>query len=296
MVQTSLEVPVVSEEPKKGNRRSGIQLCYPYDEKRLATWKAPYIIQPKLDGVRCRAVIKNREVNLISSEGHLIEHVSHINRELDKTFAHERDSDIELDGELYLHGMNFQDIISRTSRSKNTHADAGKIEYHIFDVITNQSQIDRLALLNKFGFFIKDDCIKVVPSSLVRNADEVMQMYNQYIDKGYEGFVIRDIYGQYVRKRSTGMMKFKPHQTDEYVIVGTHEEVSINGEPKGTLGAFMCVSDGILFNVGTGLTQEQREDLWRERESLVGRKLKVKYQSLTQGKGVPRFPVYLSII
>ena len=37
-------------------KRTGIMLCYPFEEKRLNKWNPPYIIQPKLDGERCRAV------------------------------------------------------------------------------------------------------------------------------------------------------------------------------------------------------------------------------------------------
>jgi len=34
-------------------KRAGVQLCYPFEEKRLAKWEPPYIVQPKLDGERC---------------------------------------------------------------------------------------------------------------------------------------------------------------------------------------------------------------------------------------------------
>ena len=30
--------------------------AYPFEEKRLAKWRPPFIVQPKYDGVRCRAV------------------------------------------------------------------------------------------------------------------------------------------------------------------------------------------------------------------------------------------------
>jgi ATP-dependent DNA ligase len=289
-----LELPVVDDEKVgSSSRRSGIMLCYPFEEKRLHTWKPPYIIQPKLDGVRCRAIIKDNNVMLASSENHFIDHVPHIEEALKKSFP---DMEIELDGELYTHGMSFQDIISITSRSRNKHINSEKMEYHIFDIVTNKEQVDRTSMLNALGYHFIDERIRVVPASLVRNMEEIMEKFDQYLTDGYEGFVIRDTYGQYHRKRYTGMMKFKPHQIDEYVILGTIEEISIDGFPKNSLGAFVCTStEGTIFNVGTGLTAEQRHDFWRHREELVGKKLKVKYQALTQGKGVPRFPVALEV-
>ena len=287
------EIPIVDDSKSTTNRRSGVMLCYPFEEKRLRTWKPPYIIQPKLDGVRCRALCTNEGVTLVSSENHVIDLVPHINEAL--VLA---DGTLELDGELYVHGMNFQDIFSRTSRKKNIHSDSSKIEFHIFDIVSTYSQIDRLAELNKIGFFLRAyDCIKVVPSSIVRDLDEVMKMYEEYLTKGYEGFILRDLYAGYARKRFTGIMKFKPHQEDEYDILGTQEELSIDGVPKNSLGAITCRgNDNTAFNVGTGFTRDQRIDLWRIREELVGKKLRVKFQALTQGRGVPRFPVAMEVI
>jgi ATP-dependent DNA ligase len=290
-----LSIPVVDDKgiSKSSSRRSGIMLCYPFEEKRLSKWKPPYIIQPKLDGVRCRAIISGDGVVLISSENHIIDLVPHINAALGEMF---KGMCIELDGELYKHGMTFQEIISITSRSKNIHADYEKIEYHIFDIISQGNQLNRTARLLGLGE-ISVPSIEFVQPNLVRDIDEVMRQYQEYIGDGYEGFVIRDAEGMYWRKRFTGIMKFKPHQKDTYKIIGTEEEYSIGGEPKGTLGAFICSSsEGTVFKVGTGLTQEQRINLWKDREGLRGKLLKVKYQALTTGKGVPRFPVALEVL
>ena len=285
-------VPVVEELPVTSSRRNGIMLCYPFEEKRLEKWTAPWIIQPKLDGVRCRAIVCNGFVTLLSSEENVIDQVPHINVALSKLLP---DENVELDGELYCHGMSFQDIISRTSRSVNYHPDAERIQYHVFDIVDTNSQIDRTSALNKYGFFRDSNIIEIVESSLVRSVEEVMDKYYEYLHNGYEGFILRNIIAGYVRKRSTNILKFKPHQTDYWPIVGTQEEISIHGSPKGTLGAFICNSDGTLFSVGTGLTQDQRVEYWKHREELIGKKLKVKYQALTQGRRVPRFPVAISV-
>ena len=87
-------------------RRKGILLCYPFEEKRLAKWAPPYIVQPKYDGVRCRAIpIKDNNYLLLSSEENVYYSVPHINEELKSLNLN---SDLELDGELYCHGMSFE--------------------------------------------------------------------------------------------------------------------------------------------------------------------------------------------
>ena len=90
-------------------------------------------------------------------------------------------------------------------------------------------------------------------------------------------------------------MKFKPKKEDEYEIVGVVEEISINGYPKGRLGALILDSgDGHTFNVGTGFSEDDRIRLWKE--ELVGRVCKIQYQHLSSGRKVPRFPVFVNIL
>ena len=65
-------------------RWKNIMKCYPFEEKRLAKWKPPYIVQPKFDGVRCRAIPTDTGYLLVSSEENVIFSVPHINEELNK--------------------------------------------------------------------------------------------------------------------------------------------------------------------------------------------------------------------
>ena len=47
-----------------------------------------------------------------------------------------------------------------------------------------------------------------------------------------------------------------------------------------------------MFSVGSGFTDAQRLDFWRNAESLIGKV--IKYKSFTVGvKDKPRFPIFL---
>ena len=92
-------------------------------------------------------------------------------------------------------------------------------------------------------------------------------------------------------------MKFKPKKEDIYEITGWEEEYTINGEPKGRLGSIKFKSqEGDIGSVGTGLTDEARNNLWNIRDKLEGKHVKIQYQHLTSGKKVPRFPVFVEVI
>jgi ATP-dependent DNA ligase len=273
-------------------RRQGIQLAYPFERKRLEKWGFPVIVQPKLDGDRCRAIIDNDgNALLLSSEENQIKSVPHIEDALKESGLR----GIELDGELYRHGIPHQQVHGIVGRSKNISRDYDLIEYHIFDIAGAESQAKRTIALNSIEF--RSPLVRV-PSYICSSFEDVMTVLDNVMEQGYEGIIVRNISYPYMRKRSTGMMKFKPRAEDHYSIVGVEEEISIHGEPKQALGALVLQSDeGHVFKVGSGsfLTRENRQGLWKAREKVVGRVARVKYQHLTERR-VPRFPVLIDIV
>ncbi len=274
----------------ESQRWKNIMKCYPFEENRLAKWNSPYIVQPKYDGVRCRVVpIKSGHL-LVSSEENIIYSMPHLDEVFDKLGYKE-----ELDGELYCHRMSFEQIVSITSRTVNLHPDHKQIKFHAFDIANEDHQINRLLTLEKLKNY--HEYIEISPFWVCSDLDDIMRSYDLIVNLGYEGIIIRHIYSFYERKRSTWIMKFKPKKEDNYEIIGCGEEISINGDAKGSLGYLRCKSgDGNEFSVGTGFSRDQRYSLWKERNNLIGKVAKVKYQHITSGKQVPRFPVFVEVI
>lgn len=274
-------------------RWKGIMKCVPFEELRLKRWLPPYIVQPKYDGVRCRAIPLENGYLLVSSEENPIWSVPSVLETLDIMFPVGSRNRPELDGELYRHGLSFEDIISITSRTKNQHCEHRSIEFHCFDIINSDLQAQRITDLMKIP---TNHHFKVSPYWIADTFDSVTEIFDKVIELGYEGIIVRHMYNIYERRRSTKVMKFKPKKEDDYVISGVQEEIDKEGLPKGSLGALTCLSgDGHLFNVGTGFTQEQRQVLWDDREQLPGKVVKIKYQHITVGRKVPRFPVFVEI-
>lgn len=270
-------------------------LCYPFEQKRLKTWQEPWLIQPKLDGDRARALRQpDGKWLLVSSEENPIAFVPHINKELERILA-QRPDITELDGELYTHGMEHNNIHSIVSRTALIHPEYDRLQYHIFDIVNNEAQMNRTSTL--FEANLESDVIKTVDAYVCRTYEEIMEKYDTFLNHGYEGFVIRHMWAPYVRKRATTMMKFKPKKIDIYQIIGFAEEISIHGEPKNALGAFKCRgTEGGEFEVGTGFTREQRITYWKNRVEMVGKFVEVKYQHISTKGRVPRFPVFSRVI
>ena len=120
-------------------RSKHIMLAYPYDKGRLERMSRPFIVQPKLDGIRCMTFVTDKGVAMTSSQSNIINSVPHIQTAIERWFdvMNSTNDIVALDGELYVHGMNFQDIVSIAKRTKNKHRDFLKMEYHIFMIFTH---------------------------------------------------------------------------------------------------------------------------------------------------------------
>jgi ATP-dependent DNA ligase len=275
--------------------RKNIMLCYPFEEKRLNKWGYPVIIQPKLDGIRCRALLQADRVDLLSSEENslnfAVPHIINLLYEFRKVFIDQ--GIFELDGELYTHGLSFEVISSICGRTAELHPDYEVLQYHVFDHVCEASPtFQRLIDVRTATDWLDNQLVQYVPSVTADNISQIEEFLSLFMQVGYEGLIARQPFSSYQRKRSTGMMKWKPRKSDEYEICDYTEEVDKNGEPKGRLGAFFVrdESDNI-FKVGTGFTDQQRVAYWDQVDSLIGMKCTIKYQHVTE-KGVPRFPVF----
>ena len=306
------------------SRRRGIMLCQPFDEKRLQKWHTQAVlVQPKLDGERCRALVTPQGVQLLSSEVNEIISVPHISEQLQWLCQHWELPSLELDGELYTTGMDFSEIHSRVSRKENIHDNYAEIKFHVFDIIEASPQTERIGhLISLFNQYVAPD-VQLVNSKVVDpTVDAIMESLNIFTAEGNEGIIVRHPFASYERKRSLHIMKWKPKKNDIYRIIGCQEEIdgrdwidseeyvdtggallqSIpipnpnKGKGKNSLGAFICCGeDGTPFGVGTGFTALQRQDYWQRRHQMPGMYIEVAYQNLTSKK-VPRFPVYCKLV
>jgi len=266
-------------------RWKGIMKCCPFEEKRLAKWAPPYIVQPKYDGDRCRSIPLENGALLLTSEENPYFSVPHINEQLLDQYLY----NLPFDGELYNHDLFLEGghelIHSIVSRTVNIHPRYKEIDFYIFDLkIPNISQIERINKLNKISTTFRYN-IKLAPYWICQDLNEIKTIYDKLINKGFEGIVIRHLYNIYEEKRSIYLMKFKPKQQDIYKIVGWKEEISKDGFPKSRIGSLIMSSQtGDEFGVSAGLDDEDRHRLWDIRDQLAGKQAIVYYQHLTNKK------------
>lgn len=236
--------------------------------------KYPCHIQPKLDGVRCMVYLEDGEVKAISRQGKFYELHTQLKKELFNILTVNNYS--KLDGELYLHGMKLQDIVSNVRNTKRENH--SKIEYHIFDIPSDREWEYRYTTMT-----MQDaDFVKWVVANHCEDEEHLASSVSQYMQKGYEGTIVRNLKGKYeFNHRSNDLIKVKVMQDSEAKVIACREDK--NGE-----GVLTCEWNGVQFDVKMKGSHEER--LYSTQEKLIGKWINFTYQALTKDNK-PQFPV-----
>ena len=254
-------------------------------------------IQCKLNGARCIAT----KDGLFSRKGSRWESVPHIEQALVKFF--EQHPDVILDGELFNEDLreDLGSIISMISRKKITPQDLEKskqyVKYYVYDVVDVSTQLrDRLEVVSKYIHEINSSSVQGIDTHLVTSHLEIDGWLRRFEQQGHEGVMIRTN-GVYECKRSKHLLKHKSFTDDEFDIVGVIEG---EGNLSGKIGAFILRdARGVVFNSAPTGSHAYWEQMWIDRDVLVGRKATVKYKELTPVKngsgGVPSFGKVVAI-
>jgi DNA ligase-1 len=243
----------------------------------------PAFASTKIDGIRCVAIKENDKWTLWSRTRKPIKSMPHIINELNSLNAA---NGAILDGELFSSKISFEEIIHFT-RSGTPIKGHEIIEYHVFDTVSNNIFIHRSNSLDLF-FEQTTKYVKLVKNHLVNSEEEMMDLFNQFLEQGYEGLMLRNADGFYEHKRSYNLIKLKLMTDSEFPIIGIHEG---RGKDIGTVGKFICKTpEGKEFGARLKSTYQKRRDLFNNPKEWQGMNLTVIYQNLTK-EGIPRFPI-----
>ena len=275
-------------------------------EKKMSGTKQ---IEIKLDGVRVITIVKKDSVEMFSRNGKQFTNFDHICEEI-KAVA-DFDEDMVLDGEVM--SDNFQDLMKQVHRKSS----AGAVDavLYLFDLIPladfkkgmwDKPQNERSksikdwvesnseALPHVSGLEWED-----VNLDTLEGEARFTEINKLAVEGGYEGVMIKDIEASYTCKRSHAWLKMKPFIEVSLTVTATEEGT---GKNVGKLGALVCEgtddSKDIKVNVGSGLTDDQRESFWADKQALIGQVAEVRADAVTQNQDgtyslrFPRFKTF----
>ena len=253
------------------------------------------LIEVKLDGVRVITIVyPSGRVDQYSRNGKELVNFPHVKEQLSEIAAGFAEPMV-LDGEIM--SSSFQDLMKQIHRKSS--AKATDAVLNLFDAMPLSqfetgkcatTQTDRSEWL-KTWFEANEDrlpSVAVVGQELVdldtpAGQKRYLEINQLAIDGGYEGIMLKDPEAGYVCKRTVAWMKLKPFIEVSLKVITTEEGT---GKNVGRMGALVCegVDDGktICVNVGSGFSDQQREDFWNCRAD--GHIVEVRADAITQNQ------------
>jgi DNA ligase-1 len=256
-----------------------VQRAKAWDQERASF---PMFTEAKLDGMRVLAFVENDDVEWMSRGGRPVTTMSHFTRALVDLFP----NGIVLDGEARTKGKTFQRSISAIKRKASKSGEV--VEFTVFDALTPEEFATQTCSVplkqrrKRLGPLLSSDCEGLSVSQVVRvkSFREIREQYDRLRRVGCDGVMIKDPDGVYDFKRSHVWMKLKPVDTVDAEVTGYKEGT---GKYVGMLGALTFKFKGQTCSAGSGLSDNQRTKLWRQRKSLIGKLMEVRFTEETDG-------------
>ena len=247
-------------------------------------------VEYKYDGVRVIAIVQNGSATLHSRNGKLLENFPHIEEALSKPEF----EGLVFDGEVM--SEDFQTLMKQVHRKEGAQTEDSYLA--VFDMLTidefNAGGTELNAVERRQRIVNLSDLftyrIQLVDATLIdMDSDEgqvkFQEMNKRALDEGYEGLMIKPIKEGYKCKRSHAWLKIKPFIEVTLKVIELEEGT---GKNEGLLGALVVEGedDGKFFrlNVGSGLTDENREQIWENQDKVIGQLVEIRADAATQSQ------------
>ncbi len=279
-----------------------VQLANKYFDKPSYVEGKTFAITTKIDGGRIIALKENGQVSFYTRAGQKYEGLVDLEDEMSRLMP----DNICLDGEITLlvrGNLSSKDAYKETmkivrTKDKEKHG----IKMLVFDAMpvsdfktqtSSMTYIQRRQMLDCMSAFDTTRYFELLPL-LYRGSDtsEITRILEEEVSNGEEGIMINICDAPYEFKRTNNLLKCKKFQSSDLQIIGFEEGT---GKYTGTLGAIICEYKGGEVRVGSGLTDEQRKEIWSCQHRYLNSIIEVSYFEETMdstGKLSLRFPTF----
>lgn len=243
-------------------------------------------VQPKLDGMRCLAIIKDGQVRLMSRKGKTLDTLDHLKLPLETL------PNMILDGEIYAHGKTFQENMKLVK--KYIKGETEELIFHVYDQVDESRDFDtRFDEVYNLIKFLPG--ITVVGTSKLIGPEFLAGVQQEFLKLGYEGTMVRwGNEGYKVNARSSNLLKFKEfHDVDAEII----DIVPADQRPEWGVPVLKYTNvDGteVTFRSGVRMSHDDRIDMLTNKDDYIGRIANIRYFEMTD-EGSFRFPIMIGV-
>ena len=254
-------------------------------QDQLHNVRFPCYSSAKLNGVNAIYKRTEEQLTIYSRGGEVypaIQHLESLVHELmDLTGSH------ELNGELYIHNQHLQDIQSAVKKPNEL---SPSLSFCVFDIADSSLPFGARTSLMHTSWDTLDTTIKstvsVIYSVLCHSHEDIEEHYNECINFGYEGTVIKNATALYQHNvRSSDMFKYKKTLSAEFLI--SNYNLDKNGLP-----VFVMKCDAGEFKAKPVGTKE----FWAKFNptDYLGKYATIEYETLSRD-GIPLKPIFISL-
>jgi len=245
----------------------------PHDLGRLRL--SDYLVSEKLDGVRA---YWNGQA-MISRQGLALNVPPDFARRLPAR---------PLDGELWLGRGQFDATAAALRRSTAEAGEWARMRYMLFELPEGAGSFEqRAALLRDLSQDLAWEALQAVPQTRGSDAAGLQEQLARVLQGGGEGLMLHLAAAPYLSGRSEVLLKLKPQDDDEAVVLA---HLPGTGRLQGLMGALRVRnSQGQEFLLGTGFS-----DAERRRPPALGSVVTYRYRGLT-ATGLPRFASFVRV-
>lgn len=265
-------------------------------------------VEAKYDGVRCIWIVRNGVARAFSRNGKEFLNFGAIADQLAKCIP---DGTV-IDGEVI--SESFNSLMTQAQRKTDANFSGLLMAFDTisFDEFASQKSTaglkDRRVTLEGYYDDLRSefgDDLLVELSHAVKNVNVlreqhiVTDLFQQQLEAGFEGIMIKQADSPYEFKRSRSWLKMKPTETWDLKVVNLIEGT---GKYEGMLGALVCegIDDAsghkITVKVGSGLSDDQRKDFWATPDKVLDHVSEIMADSISQnqdGSHSLRFPRFV---
>lgn len=297
------------------------------EEINLDEIRYSLLASTKLDG--CRCIFKDG--NMLTRS---LKQVP--NKQLQEKFQplkdYSKNNNVILDGEIYSHELTFQEIISffmtEDFTDKKTVKKFGKImeipehlNFYCFDGIKHEqfNEPFGMRVINNVNKWCQlfPNLMTEVKQTVVYNKNDTITYFEEVLEQGYEGLILRDPEGRYKFGRCTlkeGLIyKLKKFLDFDGQIIDIIQATEVDENVEKTINelgysktsrkkddrnlinkasAVLVKFNNKDLKVTLAMTDEEKNEIWNNKEKYINKW--ITYKAMIIGsKDVPRHPVFL---
>ena len=193
-----------------------------------------------------------------------------------------------VDGELWIARGQFEAVSGIVRKARPIVAEWRRVRYMLFEMPHAEGTfVERSVALRALVARSGCEALVAVAQSTVADWGALQRRLAEVVRDGGEGLVLHRADAPYLSGRSDALLKLKPRQDAEAVVIG---HIAGRGKYAGVLGALQVRGDdGAIFALGSGFSDAQRAD-----PPPIGALVTYAYSGTTAA-GTPRFATFLRV-